>query len=235
MATAADQINRALRLLGILAESESPSDATSQDCLTSLNQMIDSWNTERLSVFATSDQSFTWAANTTTRTIGTTGDFVGTRPILIDPATFFRDSSSIDHRVEIVNRTQYNSISDKTITGPYPEVLFVNMADVNASMSAYPVPSAALTIHIIGVTELTQPSTLTTTLSNPPGYLRAFAYNLAVEMAPEFGVSPSAEVKLVARVSKRNLKRINNPDDVLEMPWPLLANRSRYNIFSGNY
>jgi hypothetical protein len=50
--TAGDQINRALRLLGVLAEGETPSADMSNDALTALNQMIDSWNTERLSVFA---------------------------------------------------------------------------------------------------------------------------------------------------------------------------------------
>ena len=54
--TAGDQINRALRLLGVLAEGETPSASESQDALMALNQMIDSWNTERLSVFSTIDQ-----------------------------------------------------------------------------------------------------------------------------------------------------------------------------------
>ena len=53
--SAGDQINGALRLIGMLAEGETPSAATSADSLTALNQMIDSWNTERLSVFSTQD------------------------------------------------------------------------------------------------------------------------------------------------------------------------------------
>ena len=44
--TASDQINRALRLVGVLAEGETPSAETSQDALIALNQMIDSWSTE---------------------------------------------------------------------------------------------------------------------------------------------------------------------------------------------
>jgi len=39
--SAADQINRALRLLGVLAEGETPSASVSQDALMALNQMID--------------------------------------------------------------------------------------------------------------------------------------------------------------------------------------------------
>jgi hypothetical protein len=47
--TAADQINGALRLIGMLAEGEVPSAATSQDALTALNQMRDSLANARCS------------------------------------------------------------------------------------------------------------------------------------------------------------------------------------------
>ena len=79
--TANDQINGALRVLGILAEGETPSAATSQDALTALQQMLDSWNTERLSVYSTQDQVFTWLPGQISRTLGPTGNFVGNRPI----------------------------------------------------------------------------------------------------------------------------------------------------------
>ncbi|NBS70074.1 hypothetical protein EBT31_14355, partial [bacterium] len=75
--SANDQINRALRLLGVLAEGETPSAAVSQDALMALNQMIDSWNTERLAVFSTQDQVYLWPTSTVKRTLGPTGDFVG--------------------------------------------------------------------------------------------------------------------------------------------------------------
>ena len=38
--TAGDQINRALRLLGILAEAETPSAAMSQDALMAMQQIL---------------------------------------------------------------------------------------------------------------------------------------------------------------------------------------------------
>ena len=91
MTTAGQQINGALRLLGVLAEGETPSAETSQDALSAMNQMIDSWNTERLSVYSTQDQVLTWPAFQRIRTLGPTGDLVGNRPIAVDDSTFFRD------------------------------------------------------------------------------------------------------------------------------------------------
>ena len=75
----------------------------------------------------------------------------------------------------------------------------------------------------------------TTSLTFPPGYLRAFRYCLACEIAPEFGVEPPPQVVKVAISSKRDLKRINNPDDVMSLPYSVVANRQRFNIYAGNY
>jgi hypothetical protein len=58
---------------------------------------------------------------------------------------------------------------------------------------------------------------------------------LALELAPEFNVDPAADVRRIAMVSKRTLKRINNPRDIMAMPYSLMARRNRFNIFAGNY
>jgi hypothetical protein len=234
--TAGDQINRALRLLGVLAEGETPSASTSQDGLTALNQMIESWNTERLSVFCTQDQIFTWPAGEITRTLGPSGDFVGNRPILFDDATYYRDAgTNVSFGIKFINQQQYDGIAVKTVTSTYPQVIFVNMTYPDATMTVYPKPTRDLEWHFVSVQELDNPATLTTNLTFPPGYLRAFVYNLAMEIAPEFGVEPSPQVTRIAMTSKRNLKRINNPDDVMSMPYAIVANRQRFNIYAGNY
>jgi hypothetical protein len=234
--TAGDQINGALRLIGQLAEGETPSAATSQDALTAMNQMIDSWSTERLAVFSTQDQVFSWPPGAISRTLGPTGDFVGNRPILLDDSTYFRDpANNISFGIKILNQQQYNGIAVKTVTSTYPQVIWVNMTYPDIEMYIYPVPTKVLEWHFVSVSELTQPATLATVLSFPPGYLRAFRYCLACEIAAEFGVEPSPQVSRIAMTSKRNLKRINNPDDIMSLPYSIVASRQRYNIFAGNY
>lgn len=234
--TAGDQINRALRLLGVLAENETPSAAMSQDGLMAMNQMIDSWDTERLSVFCTQDQVFTWPAGEYIRTLGPSGNFVGLRPVLLDEATYFRDpGTNVSFGIKFINQQQYNGIAVKTVTSTYPQVIFVNMGFPNVTMSIYPRPTRDLEWHFISVQKLDEPATLVTDLFFPPGYLRAFTYNLAMEIAPEYGVEPSRQVQRIAMTSKRNIKRINNPDDVMSMPYAIVATRQRFNIYAGNY
>lgn len=233
--TVGEQINRALRLLGVLAEGETPSASVSQDSLMALNQMIDSWNTERLSTFVTQDQVYTWPAGFISRTLGPSGDFVGNRPILMDDATYYKAPNGVSYGIKFINQQQYDGIAVKTVTSTYPQVCWVNMGFPDITLTVYPKPTQDLEWHMISVEELDRPADLSTVMYYPPGYLRAFTYNLAMEIAPEFGVEPSPQVTRIAMTSKRDLKRINNPDDVMALPYALVANRQRFNIYAGNY
>ena len=236
MTTAGDQINGALRLLGVLAEGETPSAATSQDALFALNQMIDSWGTEKLSTFTTQEQVFNWLPGLINQTLGPSGDFVGDRPVLMDDATYFVDTSTgISYGIKLINQQQYDGIAVKTVTSTFPQVMWINTNYPNIDMHVYPVPTKVLEWHFISAAQLTQPATIATPLYFPPGYLRAFRYNLACELAPEFGVEPSMTVSRIAMYSKRNLKRINNPDDIMSIPYAIVSTRQRFNIFAGNF
>ena len=79
---------------------------------------------------------------------------------------------------------------------------------------------------------VTDTATLATNIYLPPGYLRAFRFNLTVEFCNEFGVEPMPRTLRIADVSKRNLKRINNPDDLMSIPYALISRRGRFNIFT---
>jgi hypothetical protein len=234
--TAGDIITGALRLIGVVAEGEDPSPESAADALSAMNQMIESWNTERLSVFATEDQVFSWPATEISRTLGPTGNFVGNRPILVDDSSYFKDpTTGVSYGLKLINQQQYNGIALKTVQSTYPQVMWVNMTYPDIEMYIYPVPTRVLEFHFVSVEQLSRPAILATNLTFPPGYLRAFRYNLACELAPEFGVEPSRQVQRIAMTSKRNLKRINNPDDLMSIPYSIVGNRQRYNIYAGNF
>lgn len=235
MATAGELINGALRLIGMLAEGESPSPETSQDALTAFNEMVESWNTERLAVFSTQDQVFTWPSSTRSRTLGPTGDFVGQRPIELDDSTYFRDTlTNVSYGIKFVNQQQYNGIAVKTVTSTYPQVMWFNMTYPDIEMYVYPVPLRDLEFHFVSVEPLTQPASLTTDMLFPPGYKRCFRFNLACEIAAEAGVEPPPTVQRIAMASKRTLKRINNPGDIMALPYSMVGTRQRFNVYAGN-
>lgn len=232
MTTAGDQVERALRLIGVLAEGETASAEIMQDSLMSLNQMLDSWSTERLSVFTSLDQVFTWPAGVVSRTLGPTGNLVGVRPVTLDSSSYYIDPvSGVSAPLTLVDQDQYNAIPVKTTTGITPALIHVESDVPDVTVFIYPVPTVDVVIHFVSMKALSQVASVGTELVFPPGYLRAFAYNLAMELAPEFGVEPSQQVQRIAMTSKRNLKRINNPDDKLLIP-PSLTGQSGYSIYS---
>lgn len=236
MTTARDLINDAHRLLNLVDSGNALPESVYQDNFRSLNQLLDSWSTERLAVYSTQDQVLTWPANTIFRTLGPTGDLVANRPILVDDSTYFRDpSTNVSYGIKMINQSQYNGIAVKTVTSTYPQVMWVNMTFPNIEVYIYPRPTRNLEFHFVSVEPLTQASTLDSPILFPPGYLRAFRYNLACELAPEFGQEPTPQVVKIAITSKRDLKRINNPDDVMSLPYSVVANRQRFNIYAGNY
>jgi hypothetical protein len=198
--------------------------------------MIDSWNTERLSIFSTMDQVRTWLPGRISNTLGPTGTLVGERPILLDDSTYFRDAATnISYGIKFINQQQYDGIAVKTVTSTYPQVMWINMSYPDIELYVYPVPIKPLEFHFVSVEPLMSVPNLSTAITMPPCYLRAFRYNLACEFAAEFGVEPSPQVLRIAMSSKRNLKRINNPDDIMAMPYSIVGTRQRFNIFAGNY
>jgi hypothetical protein len=261
MATVRELLNGAHRLLGLTASGNVLPEAVYQDNILALNQMLDSWSAESLAVFCTQDQVFTWEAGNRVRTLGPSGDFLyplsteggdplvtenddvlvpngyaTQRPILLQDSTFFRDpTTNVSYGIKFLNQLQYNNIAVKTVTSTFPQVMWVNMTHPDITLAVYPVPSRSLEFHFVSAAPLTTPAGLETDLLFPPGYLRAFRYNLALELAPEFNVDPAADVRRIAMVSKRTLKRINNPRDIMAMPYSLMARRNRFNIFAGNY
>lgn len=236
MATVRDMISSAHRLLGLVSSGNVLPEAVYQDNLITFQQMVDSWNTERLTVFSTVDQTRTWPVNERVQTFGPTGNIVADRPVMFDDSTYFRDpTTNISYGIKMLNELQYNNIAVKTVTSTFPQVMWVNMTHPDITIHVYPVPSRALEFHFISVRPLVSPAELTTELALPPGYMRALIYNLAMEFAPEFNLEPTPQVQRIAMTSKRNIKRINNPDDIMAMPYSLMARRNRFNIFAGNY
>ncbi|CAB4187377.1 hypothetical protein UFOVP1155_21 [uncultured Caudovirales phage] len=232
MTIASDLINGSMRLVGIIAEGETPTASASNDALLALNQMIDSWSASGLNVFSTQDQTFTWPASTATRTVGATGNLVGTRPVEVDKSTYYI-LNGISYHLEIITQSQYDSIQQKTASG-LPIYMLVNQTMPDTTLTLYPVPSEAIAIHIICAVPLTQPAALGTTLLIPPGYLRYFRFALAIEIAAEFGFPVTDDIHRIAASSMRIIKRMNSKRLNSDLCIPrILTRRYRSNINIG--
>ena len=208
MASAQTIINRALRLLGAIGAGESPTTDESNDGLTALNAMIESWQTERLIVYAMVDTAFTLTPSDNSYTVGPAGNFALTpRPSKIED--IYISDSGTDYPIEMIDFARWDAIASKTSTSNIPEFAYYEPTLTTGTLKLWPVPSAANSLHIVTWTPVSTLAALATTVTLPQGYERALAYNLAVEIAPEYQIQPSPDVYRIAVESLANIKRAN--------------------------
>ena len=204
-----DLIKSSMRLIGAIASGETPTADEANDGLLVLNDMLENWSTENLSVWGSSNQTFNLVAGQAVYTIGPTGNWVTDRPQDIDDA--YMRFNGVDFPVVVISQEQYNEINLKSMQQPIVErLLYVNEFPLGI-VTVWPVPTQALPITLTMRRILDFPVALTDTLTGPPGYLKALRYCLAVEFAPEFGVEPSPTVVQVAADAKGDYKRANIP------------------------
>lgn len=232
MASAQTIIDRALRLIGAIASGESPTAQESADALVALNAMISSWQTEKLNVYAFVDTAFTLVATDSSYTVGPAGNFALTpRPSKIE--NVYVRASDIDYPVELIDKDKWLSIPDKTSDSDIPIYAYYEPTLTTGTLQLWPVPNAAYSLHIVTWTTLVELAALATTITLPQGYERALAYNLAIEIAPEYEKPASPSVQSIAMESKAAIKRMNNRPMLMNSELGYLIGGQRSNIFSG--
>ena len=210
--TGLDLINRSLRLLGVLASGESASSSEATDGLNSLNDLIDSWSNENLLIPNKLREVFPIVVNQQSYTWGTGGNFNSARPQKIENAIIQLNTQTpaLEIPLKILTKDQYAGIILKGIISTFPLYIYYDNAFPLGSVNVWPIGNqAGNNLVFYSWKPLTDVASLTTVISLPPGYARALRYNLAIELAPEYGKTVSPEVISIAEVSRANIKRMN--------------------------
>ncbi len=212
MATVNDEINRVMVLIGSLAPGESVSPDEATDVFNTLNEMLDEWNTERLNIPSVDISLFNLAANQQTYEIGPGGaDFNVARPSLIQTASIVLNS--LRHPLDLITSQQWAALRERALTGILPQKLYYDAEFPIAHLNFWPRPSGTPQVELTTWDILEQFVALTDTFSFPPGYAKAIRYNLAVNIAPEFGRTLPADgpnsIPAIAIASKAAIRQLN--------------------------
>lgn len=212
MTTAFDLVKSAMRKAGILTKTEAPSADEAADGLVSLNDMLDSWANESINVPYRTLESFPLVGGTANYTIGTGGTFNTTRPITVVSA--YVRIADTDYTLKLISDENYALIGEKADSG-IPEYLNFTNAFPLATIRLYPAPSEAYTLYLL-TEKIIGNYSLYSTINLPAGWNRAIVHQLAVEIAPEYGVQIPPEVATIAMESMTNIRRAvakNRPID----------------------
>lgn len=234
-----------MEIIGATTLDEVPEAPEMQKCLRHTNLMLDSWSGRRLLLQATVQEGFPLGVGQREYTIGIGGNFNTAKPIAIETA-FVRDSASVDYTVVVMNQEVYDDLDDKLITTARPEGIYydagVSQQTVQTgTIKCYGIPDAVYTLFINSTKYLTEFVNLTDTVTFPPAYFRALAYNGAIAIWRPMGrrgaIPP--DIVMEARESLRIIEGINHrlPVSRIDVPGTssVATDSDTPNIMSGDW
>lgn len=236
--TILDLIQGSMRLINVLGTGETASSTEANQAFTSLNDMIDTWSTEQLLIYAKAHETFPLVVNQQSYQFGNGApDFNSTsgRPQRIENINFQQVSgtTTMELPIEIINQDEWAGLSVKTITSNLPTKMWPEYTFPYATLNFWPIPSVTNNVIIWSWKPLSDFTALTSTIALPPGYNKALRYNLAVELAPEYGKTLDPVIIAQATNSKAAIKRMNSRVDLLGVDQALLPQKATWNWFTG--
>ena len=133
---------------------------------------------------------------------------------MIEEASVKPAGTAIELPVNVLTRAEYRAIPNKDLSATYPTDLWYEREWPLGKIFLYPEPSAAATLIYYVWKQLPSGMALADRFNVPPGYLQAIRYNLAVELAPEYGRMleegnpvPMTAQTSIAHLAARNLDK----------------------------
>lgn len=197
--TARELINSSLRLLGVTASGENTDAAEAKDTLEALNMMLASASANKLLIPYMKTQTVILSGERT---------LLAERPLRLEQMTI--NAGGVDFPVSQVSMEEYQDIAVKSTAGR-PAYFALDKVFPTSSIFVYPTPDIEYTATIRRWDALTSVSDLDDEIDLPGEYLRALKYNLAIEVAPEFGRKVSDVIAARASESLSLISTLNAP------------------------
>ena len=205
MTTALNIIEGAAKLLGVLNKGENMPADDAADGLIALNDMLSSWANDSLLVYTRTIEQFSLVAGTAAYSIGSGQTWNTTKPVRILNAVI-RDSANLDYPVMVIEDEDYQNIAYKTAPSPLPQYLNYNNGHPYGTVTFYGTPSVANSVRLLTEKPLTAFALTSTTVDLPAGWNKALKFNLALDLAPEYGAKVDELVLKGAMESKGAIK-----------------------------
>ena len=239
--TALQLITDSMRDVGAVAMNEPIEASEAAVGLTSLNGMIGLWGIDGLMVRATILENFPLVAGTISYTIGVGGVFAAAKPYKIMNA-FVRDTYNEDTSLDIISKSEYDSLEDKIVSPGRPEALCYDPGPTQQAVQLgtiiiYPPPDMAYQLYIDQDKALTEVPAVASTITFEPAYYEALRYNLDKRLwiiYHDQGTPIRPDILQLARQSKKAIETLNSKNVVSRMDLPGIKG-GMYNIYRDDY
>lgn len=214
--TAFDLITSALRLAGVLANGETPSEDDANQSLSVLNDMIDAWNAERQAIFTTRSDDFPFVLGQQSYTLGSGGNFNIPRPARIDAMSTIQltdPSNPVEIPITMYTVEDWQTqVPVKNVSGSIPQICYDDGGFPLRTLNFWPIPIDQPNSVRIYSWQALAAQTLTSLVTFPPGYSEALRYNLAGRLCAEFAAPLPPLVGTLAVQGLARIKTMNAPE-----------------------
>lgn len=230
----------ALRRLGYLAAGETAASEDAAHVFQTLQVLIGSMATERLTIHEVTRTTWSITANDGVYTVGPTGDVAIVRPMFVQTINFIDTSQDPDLELPLGLLTDdaYAAIPQKSLTAVYPAYAYYNPtfgANGLATITLWQIPtSTTLQGCLYHPTAVVEPSSSAATILLPPGYLRYLRDTLAIEIAGDFDAIVSQDLRDSAATATADVKRSNIRLADLSIDTALVSRDRKANIYTGS-
>lgn len=224
----------ALDLLGANDAVSEPELAVLKRDQRTLNMMLDSWNNERLVIYALTQFTGATVSATQDYLIGSNQPFDTFAPVKIEQGEAFLSTTSGDFGLTVLTAEEWGYLRDKETASGRPRAIYYEPGTTAGTISFYPNPDDTYTFLLFRRELLSQITNINEIFYLPPGYAEAITNHLAVRLAPKQGRQVPAEVLAVANEAKANLKRINMQPMEMRCDDALIS-RGHCDIYSGDF
>lgn len=233
-------VSAALRKLQVLGAGQTAGAEDAADALFALNVLVNAFPCEPNTMFSVTRTTWTITASDGEYTIGSGGNVNVARPASPNGITVKIIDASYDPDLEmslgpLLSEDAYAAIPQKALTNTYPSFAYYNPTYPLGTIIFWPTPTSSnLQGVIYAKAAIAEFASLDASVSLPPGYERFLITNLAVEIAPEFGVDVPPDVRIAARESKQLIKRANfRLNDAATDRSAMIATGAGYDIQAG--
>lgn len=118
--------------------------------------------------------------------------------------------SNLDYSFQMISFDRYKEELLKNVQGPWPYVAAYQPTFPYGTLYVYPAPGSNYTAHLFTDLIINDFVATTTVYSMPQGYSRALKKLLALELAPNYGKTPSPLLITQAKEAKELIKSVND-------------------------
>jgi len=181
-----DIIKRALRLIGALAQGETPTATQVTEAAVALNGLVKAWAADGMPLWAITEKTLPFVSGQRVYTLS------APKPLKVLQVWNHNITSNVDIPMRIVTQAEYNILGNKTSAGNPIQVYYDPRRDTG-EMHVFPVPTtveqSANILYYICQIPFEDFNTSTDAPDFPQEWYDAVTYGLATRLAPEYGVS----------------------------------------------